>query len=173
MFNPGDKIVYGGIGICNVEKVGPLAHPIPGAAKDRKYYTLRPMHETGVVYTPVDTTVFMRPVMSRVQAEELVDSLPEVSEMDCADADYKQMAEYYRAALNSYQVEELLRLLKTVWVRRGQCREQGKNLGKVDRQFQQTAEKFLHEELSCALEIPIDEVETFIENRLADQPQKV
>lgn len=169
MFKPGDRIVYGGVGICSVEGVGRPGHEIPGAAKDRQYYTLRPMNESGVVYTPVDTKVFMRPVMTRQQAGELIDSMPEVAAFDCTGADHKQMEEKYRAALQSFRVDDLLRLLKTIWVRRARCREQGKNLGKVDRQYQQTAQKFLYEELGCALDIPFEEVEPYIERRLAAQ----
>ncbi len=166
MFNVGDLIVYGGVGICRVEGVGKLAHPIPGQDKNRLYYTMRPLREGGVVYTPVDTTVFMRPVMNRVEAEKLIDSLPQVEELELDSADYRQLAENYRAVLHTYRTEDLLRLLKTVWLRQRRCKEQKKMLGKVDRQFQQTAERFLYEELACALEIAPDQVEAYIQQRM-------
>lgn len=166
MYEAGELIVYGGVGICRVEDVGKLAHPIPGQDKNRLYYTLSPLREGGVVYTPVDTTVFMRPVMSRREAEQLLENLPQVSELELDSVDYRQLADNYRAVLHTYRMEDLLRLLKTVWLRQCRCREQKKTLGKVDRQFQQTAERFLCEELSCALGIAPDAVEAYIQQRL-------
>ena len=124
MYEAGALIVYGGVGICRVEDVGKLAHPIPGQDKNRPYYTLSPLREGGVVYTPVDTTVFMRPVMSRQEAEQLLENLPQVSELELDSVDYRQLADNYRAVLHTYRMEDLLRLLKTVWLRRRRCREQ-------------------------------------------------
>ncbi len=168
MFKTGDKIVYGGVGICCVEGVSRPEKPLPGSSPERLYYTLRPLHDSGVVYVPVDARVFMRPVMSREQASALIDHLPQVTELEGLAGDYRQLAEQYRAVLQSHQTESLLRLLKTLRMRQSRCQAAGKTLGKVDRQFQQTAEKFLYQELSCALEIPPDEVPTYIQKRLAD-----
>lgn len=173
MFELGDKVVYGGVGICSVEAIGLPQKPLPGSDAQRLYYTLRPLHDSGVVYTPVDGKVFMRPVMSRQQACELIDSLPQVTALETTARDYRQQAEQYRAALKSHSTGELLRLLKTLWIRQCHCRASGKAMGKVDKQFQQTAEKFLYEELSCALDIPTEEVRTFIRQRLEAEPEGV
>ena len=166
MYKTGDMVVYGGVGVCCVESVGKPEHPLPGADPERLNYTLRPLNESGVVYTPVDARVFMRPVMSRQQAAELIDSLPQVTALDGIAGDYRQLAGQYRAALQTHQIGTLLRLLKTLHQRQEHCLAQGKLPGKVDRQFQQTAEKFLYEELSCALDIPTDAVHDYIQQRL-------
>ena len=67
MFQVGEKIIYGENGVCTVESIGPLE--ISGAQKDRLYYNLRPLTGSGNYYTPVDSAAFMRPVMSREEAE--------------------------------------------------------------------------------------------------------
>lgn len=167
MFAAGDKIVYGGVGICQVESVGPLPDKKAGLDPQRLYYTLRPLHDNGVVYTPVDTSVFMRPVISRQQATELLDHLPEYTAMECSGGDYRQQVQQYREALKTHRTDELVRLLKALWLRQCRCRAQGKTLGKVDRQFQQTAEKFLYEELSCVLDIPTDQVQERVRSSLS------
>lgn len=75
MFQAGDLVVYGTTGVCRVEsidqpnKTGPDRH--------RKYYQLKPLYQDGVIYTPVENTkVSIRPVISREQAEHLIDLIP-------------------------------------------------------------------------------------------------
>ena len=69
MFAVGDLIVYSETGVCRVEQVG--APPFDPKAK-REYYTLSPLNSRETIYVPVDTQVFMRPILSRAAAEELI-----------------------------------------------------------------------------------------------------
>ena len=70
MFSVGDLIVYSETGVCRVEQIGPP--PFDPKAK-REYYTLSPMNCRETIYVPVDTQVFMRPILSREAAEELAE----------------------------------------------------------------------------------------------------
>ena len=79
MFAAGDLVVYGGEGVCRVERVGPS-----GMAYDdggRLYYHLTPLYRSGTVMTPVDTGVLMRPIISRQQAQDLIAALPTLPEV--------------------------------------------------------------------------------------------
>ena len=70
MFAAGDLVVYGGEGVCRVERVGPS-----GMAYDdggRLYYHLTPLYRSGTVLTPVDTGILMRPVITREAALALI-----------------------------------------------------------------------------------------------------
>ena len=69
MFAVGDLVVYGGEGVCRVEKIGPSE--LRGADKEKLYYTLLPLYRTGQVLTPVDTRVLMRPILTEQEALEL------------------------------------------------------------------------------------------------------
>ncbi len=168
MFQVGEKIVYSRVGICCVEAIGPAARPLPGADPARLYYTLRPLHDSGVVYTPVDTSVFMRPVMDSAQAQTLLDNLSAVQPLACPVTDHRQLADYYRSVLQTYESDQLLALLKSLSQRQKSCRAKGKTLGKVDRQYQQTAEKFLYQELACALDQPVDDIAARVRAMLAE-----
>ena len=53
MFSVGELVVYGGEGVCRVERIGPST--LSCADRNREYYTLRPIFHTGEVTTPVDT----------------------------------------------------------------------------------------------------------------------
>lgn len=43
-----------------------------GAEKNRLYYKLSPVYGSGTIYVPVDTKIFMRPVLSRREAMDLI-----------------------------------------------------------------------------------------------------
>ena len=78
MYQPGNLIIYGSEGVCRVESVGPLQ--LSDMKSDKLYYTLQPIYRTDSVFAPVEGKVFMRPVISREQAEALVRSIPQVQE---------------------------------------------------------------------------------------------
>ena len=63
MYSVGELIVYGGTGVCEVEAVETKG--------ERQFYRLRPLYQSGIISVPVDGKVFMRPVISREEAEEL------------------------------------------------------------------------------------------------------
>ena len=84
MYGIGDLIVYAGEGVCRVEGIG--VPPMTGVNKQRQYYTLKPLYREGMVYAPVDTGVFMRPVISRDDADALIDRIPPELDSDLLDA---------------------------------------------------------------------------------------
>ena len=77
MFQKGDLIVYGNMGVCRVEAVEAPAG-LPGAGEKKLYYKLDPVYEIGTVYIPVDAKVFMRPILTHAQAEALIGRIPEI-----------------------------------------------------------------------------------------------
>ena len=108
MFAVGDLIVYSETGVCRVEQVGPP--PFDPKTK-REYYTLSPLNCRETIYVPVDTRVFMRPILSREAAEELIDRLPEIQQarVDCQD--YRVLAQQYRGFLETHRCEDLVQLI--------------------------------------------------------------
>ena len=66
MYTVGDKIIYGENGVCTVEKIAPLEM---SGASEKLYYYLTPYTGSGTYFAPVDSGAYMRPVMSRAEAE--------------------------------------------------------------------------------------------------------
>ena len=83
MFQTGELVVYGATGVCRVEEIVGLDQP--GRDRGRKYYLLKPLWQDGVIYAPVDSAkVPMRPVMSREEAEALIDRMPGIRSMSAS-----------------------------------------------------------------------------------------
>ena len=81
MFKIGDLIIYGGEGVCKVEDIG--VPDIFDVTHEREYYTLSPLYRQGKIYTPVDTKIFMRPVISKDEAMDLIEMMPEIDGEVC------------------------------------------------------------------------------------------
>lgn len=156
MFRAGDYIVYGSSGVCLVSAVGRTEHsPMD---PDRLYYTLRPVYDTEIIYTPVDTGVFMRDVMTSAEAEQLLRQIPEIPELSFDSREQRSprlQSERYRSALQSHNCCELIGLIKTI---RAKEQRTGKELGQVDQRYLKQAETLLYGELAVALNIPRTDV---------------
>ena len=168
MFSVGDLIVYSETGVCRVEQIGPP--PFDPKAK-REYYTLSPMNCRETIYVPVDTQVFMRPILSREAAEELIDRLPEIQQAQVDNRDYRALAQQYRGFLETHRCEDLVQLIKLVYTKNQHKSRSGKKPSKVDQDYQRRAESLLHGELAAALEIPVEAVPDYIRQRLQVEPE--
>ena len=154
MYEIGQLIVYGNEGVCRVEEIG--TPKISGVDKHRDYYTLAPIYREGKVFTPVDSKVFMRPVISREEALALIDRIPAMT------------AEVNEHCLQNYTCADLLQLIKDVRAKRCRMIERGKKLGLVDERYMKRAEEMLHGELAVALGMTREQVPQFISDALGD-----
>ncbi|MBQ8589313.1 MAG: CarD family transcriptional regulator [Firmicutes bacterium] len=159
MYNKGDYIIYGSSGVCLVEDI-----TIPDFMGDgtTEYYVLSPVRDNGRIYIPVNTTKFMRPVITKAQAMELIAQIPSIQKTEYQSRDHRMLAEHYKHSLDSHEVSDLVQLIKTIYLKNEDLATRGKRPSNTDLQFMKKAEDLLHSELSIALEIPFNEVGKFI-----------
>ena len=69
MFEIGDKVVYGVVGVCEVENID--TPPMKGISGD--YYFLQPVFDSkGIIYSPVDSNkVMIRSIMTVKECDKL------------------------------------------------------------------------------------------------------
>ena len=163
MFSIGDKIVYGENGVCTVEKIEPLA--MSGAPKDKLYYHLSPLIGSGTYFAPVDSGAFMRPVMSRAEAEALIDAMPGIAPAICNDNRFNHVDAFYKALFKQHSCEALVSIVKGL---RSRMAERKTRSSRAEATMKR-ARDMLHGELSVALDIDLQDVESYIQDRLGDQ----
>lgn len=161
MFEIGQLIVYGSTGVCRIEAVETPTN-IPVTDPSRLYYRLKPLYDAGVIYTPVDTKVFMRPVISKEQAQQLIHSIPSVQVVPCDIHNPQMLSDHYKTFFQSHRCEDLVQLIKSL--RDKTMRAGGKTVSKTDQHYLKRAQEMLCNELAIALEMPADEVGPYIEN---------
>ena len=138
MYQTGEYIVYGTSGVCRVEAVG--APPFE-TDEEKLYYTLAPVGGTETIYVPVDSPVFTRPVISRAQAEELIQTIPMIEEDGFTSRSLRMSSEHYQAVLQSHDCRELAQLIKTVAAK---ARRGSRRVSQIDQRYRKRAEDLLH-----------------------------
>ena len=164
MFQVGDRVVYGTLGICRVAEVAPRS--MPGSREEKLCYTLVPLFQDCVIRVPVDTRVFIRPAISRRQAEELIDSIPSRHPAAFRSRVPSQVSEHYAAALRSHDCGELMDLTMSIYAKKQEALAHHRKVSAVDQRYMKQGEELLFGELAAALEIPREEVPRYIEARL-------
>ncbi len=165
MFLIGDKIVYGSDGVFSVEEY--TSSPFD-KNDTRQFYLLRPVHGPvgNIIITPADNErVKMRSVMSKDEAMAFIDTIPSISILT-VDRE-KNRRDTYRKALDGATPEVLVSIIKTVRTRREEYAKVKKRVSETDNDYEKKAKNCLYGELSVSLGIRLEEVDGFIDNRLA------
>ena len=160
MFSVGDKIIYGENGVCTVEKIAPL--DMSGASADKLYYHLSPLVGTGIYFTPVDSNAFMRPVISREEAEALIASMDSIEPAICTDTRFNHVDAFYKELFKQHTCEALVAIVKGL---KGRMSEKKTKSSRAESTMKR-AKDILHGELSIALGIDVSEVEAYISAKL-------
>ncbi len=164
MFEPGQRIIYGGNGVCAVEELCSL--DLCDTGEERLYYVLRPLGQTGIIYAPVDAPVFMRPILTEQEVLHLVDSLPQLPELSFPSGSLTGLSSLYEELLSTHDCATMLSLLLTLYRKRRQAGHLKKKFGQIDARFLKRTEDLLFGEFAAALAVPPEEVPGWIAFRL-------
>lgn len=164
MFKVGDNIIHGSSGACRVENIGTLNTGVKG----RTYYTLVPYYVKGSsVYTPVDgNKVIMRPVMTKEEVMNLIEDIKNIDTLWVKDE--KKREETYKSAIRSCDARELVKIIKTIYMRRKERIAEGKKMTYSDEKYFRLAEENLYGEVAVALSMTREEAKEFVERKVEE-----
>lgn len=160
MYSIGEKIIYGEHGVCTVASIAPL-DSFPGS-HDKLYYHLEPLIGTGTFFAPIDSGAFMRPVMSRAEAEALLEAISGIEPAVCTDNRFNHVDAFYKELFRRHSCEALVAILKGL---RGRLADK-KNKSSRAELTMKRARDMLNGELSVALEMDLEEVDSLVQSRL-------
>ena len=133
-----------------------------GAAKDKLYYSLRPLVGSGTYFAPVESGAFMRPIMSRDEAEAFIDTIPSIEPAICNDNRFNHVDAFYKELFRQHSCEVLVAIVKGLHTRMSERKTKSSRAEATMKR----ARDMLHGELAVALDIEKDSVQRFIEDRL-------
>ncbi|MBR6533409.1 MAG: CarD family transcriptional regulator [Clostridia bacterium] len=163
MYKIGDKVIYGQTGVCEVTDICEKAFI---KNQKREYYVLKPYNfENNIIYAPVnDNKVFMRELITKSEAEDLIKSIPIIVEK--LSKSEEATKEDYIAKINNHSLEELVELTAIIYSKKLSVAKMKKRLNAIDEKYIKIGENLLFSELSAVLGIPIDSVQGYIEDKL-------
>lgn len=159
MFVVGEKIIYGENGVCTVEKIAPLSM---SGGNDKLYYHLSPLVGSGTYFAPVESGAFMRPLISREQAEALIKSIPDIEPAICNDNRFNHVDAFYKELFKQHSCEALVAIIKGLHSRMSDRKTKSSRAETTMKR----AKDILHGELSVVLEMEISEVEAYIASQI-------
>lgn len=152
MYKIGDYLVYKR-DVCRVCDIKEKYY------KDLDYYILSPINDTTLkVQIPVNN-IFIRNVITKEKVEEIIDSIPNVS---IIAADNKSIESEYKNLLNSDKYEDLIKIIKTSYVRNKEREDNKRKISDKDKYYFDKAEKLLYSEFSIALNKSYDETKDYV-----------
>lgn len=161
MYRPGDLIVYGRTGVCRVEEI---RHEKAG-----DFYALKPLYQNCDILTPVQGKVFMRSVISKEEANALIDLIPTMEAQPHESKVLRELAEHYQASIATHDCRDLFELTMSIYAKKKAAAREKRKFGAVDERFMREGEELLFGELAAALGIDMEEVPKYIAARLEEE----
>lgn len=164
MFEKGEYIVAGNNGICQVSEITHL--DMQFADKAKLYYVLVPIDGNDrKVYSPVDNAkVIMRSVLTREEAEQLIDDIAAIDQLE--EHDFRE--DEYRAIMKTCDCKEWVKIIKTLYYRKKNRIASGKKATVTDEKYLKLAEDRLYSELAFAIGKDKSEMVEYITNRIGE-----
>lgn len=156
MYSIGDKVVYGENGVCVIDCIGPM--DASDLQPQKLYYHLKPLFASGTYFSPVDSGTFMRPIMNRTEAEALIDRIPKIEPAVCNDSRFNHIDAFYREIFRRHEIDGLVSIVKGLTLRSAERKSKSSRAEQTLRR----AKQMLYGELSLALELDFDQVESYI-----------
>lgn len=125
-------------GICKVENI--TKNAFEGCDKTKEYYVLNPVDGANnmTIYLPVDTNIKMRALTSKTKVENY---LKEMANFDTVEISAEEKRfDVYNEIVKRGDLEECLKLLKTLLVRKSKIQK---------RQFNMQEQKYINTILSA------------------------
>lgn len=155
MYQKGDYIVYRK-DVCTLKDIMEI--------NGEKYYSLSPLSDDSLSLKVPVNNPFLRNVLTKEEAEELINKINDIETLDLNE---KMIEHNYQALLASSSLEDLIKIIKTTYLRNAKREEEGKKRGEKDDFYFHKAEKLLYTELSISLNLSYEETKEYIINKLS------
>ena len=161
MYEKGDLIIYGKQGVCRIENIGVIN--INKKPSEKEYYTLNPVFMDGKTYVPVDTSIFMRHLITLEEVKSLLLTTPNIEAVVTENKNLKQLTDYYKQTINEYTCDGLLQLVCNLQAKQKLLSTQKKQLGQMQQRYKKEAEDLLHQEFATVLNVSQEEVTKYFD----------
>lgn len=148
MFKINDYVVYKRK-VCKIKEM-----------KDN-IYILVPIDDESLKITLPKTNTLIRNIISKEESEKLIKSIPTIDIIKTCD---KLIENEYKNLLNSGKLEDLVKIIKTTYLRNEDRIANHKKIGEKDDNYLKKAENLLYNELSISLGLSYDETKKYIYN---------
>ncbi len=137
----------------------------------KDYYILIPINDDSlIIEVPVENRLgYIRNIISKKEAEKLIKKIPTIEPL--SNIDDKYIEKKYKDLLYNGSIEDLIRIIKTTYIRNDNRIKNNKKISDKDKTFFEKAEEYLYNELSIALGMSVEETKEYIISKVKEMLQ--
>lgn len=134
---------------------------------NQDYYTLENKEDTSLkISIPVSQeTQLLRHLAT---FDEISNTLDHINEIPTLDINERNLEEQYKLLLQGTTIENLIKIIKTAYIRNEIRKNNHKHLSDTDTSYQELAEQFLFNEIAYAMNISYDAARELVFNKLVN-----
>lgn len=134
---------------------------------NQDYYTLESKEDTSLkISIPVSQeTQLLRHLAT---FDEISNTLDHINEIPTLDINERNLEEQYKLLLQGTTIENLIKIIKTAYIRNEIRKNNHKHLSDTDTSYQELAEQFLFNEIAYAMNISYDAAKELVFNKLVN-----
>lgn len=135
-------------------------------SKNMKCYLLNPMDDDSLkIEIPIENSNdLIRNIISKEEANKIIKSIPTINAIDVENN--KLFENEYKNLLNTGNHEDLIKVIKTTYLRNQERSKNKKKIGEKDDIFFNKAERLLYNEFSIALNMSFDETKDYVKKQV-------
>lgn len=157
MYKVGSYVVYKR-DVCIIDNIK------KSSFNSQDYYVLIPISDASLkIDVPIDNKFgYIRNLITRDELEKLITMIPSIPAISCND---KMIDNEYRLLMKSGNHEDLIKIIKTTYLRNKDRVDHNKKIGDKDSTYFEMAEKYLYNEFSIVLNMSYDDTKNYVINR--------
>ena len=134
---------------------------------NQDYYTLENKEDTSLkISIPVSQeTQLLRHLAT---FDEISNTLDHINDIPTLDINERNLEEQYKLLLQCTTIENLIKIIKTAYIRNKIRENNHKHLSDTDTSYQELAEQFLFNEIAYAMNISYDAAKELVFNKLVN-----
>lgn len=128
---------------------------------NQNYFVLAPIDDNSLkIDVPVDNRCgYLRELITKDEAQKIIQDIPNIEIIKNND---KMIETEYRNLLNSNKHRDLIKIIKTTYLRNKERLDSNKKVRDKDLQYFELAEKYLYNEFSIVLNLTYEETKNFV-----------
>lgn len=163
MFKINYYVVYGSTGVCEVKDI----KREKSNNEEVEYYILNPVYDRRMtIKTPVlNRKVLMRDIMTKEDVSLLINKISDNEVISIENA--RERIEAFKSIVRNGTSDDLIKVINTIKIDKEEKLSIGKKLNKTEEDIMISAKKKLYEEFAIVLDIPIEEVSSYIKEKIS------
>jgi CarD family transcriptional regulator len=165
MFQKNCVVVYGLHGVCEIADITEKDF----GGQEEVYYILKPVFDDrSTFFVPVknESAHKLRPLLSLEEVHAIIKGISDQDTIGITDEKHRKDA--YKKIIESGDRCEMMRLIKTLYLRKKEQQKVGKKQHIIDEHFMKEAEDILYDEFAYVLQIKRDDILPYINKELEE-----